>query len=298
MNRLAAYGGCAMVIAVHCPLRCVMNTMHRHEQWSYLTNNPLSPTIPVQKRPIVFIHGVCSSSQVFAYLAMYFAKQGYRIYVPNLLGHGEREEVIEKASVHDYVDDMGAFLQTVVFPAHKNIEPILVGYSMGGLIAQVLATQFAFHHVVLIVPAPPAGVAYRPRRFLPARGTIISFIFFLFGKVYKGAGTAFAADFKHPARIMTYLNESARQGYKESPRALIEIAFSHIKVKKHKITAPITIIGAADDQIIDPSVARSVAEYYHAPLLVVDDADHLCIVEEGAKERVAEVLLKVLTYKL
>jgi carboxylesterase len=100
---------------------------------------------------VLLIHGFTGSPSVLRFLGEHLNKKGgYTVKAPLLKGHGTSIEDMEKASWKDWVDD--------VKNAYKELEKecskvYVVGYSMGGLLAIILASGVSPDKLVLIAPA-------------------------------------------------------------------------------------------------------------------------------------------------
>jgi len=80
-------------------------------------------------RPVVLIHGIGASSQIWM-RNLGALTQNYRIYAPDLIGFGQSEKPRPVYSVADHVNCLRSFM------GHLQIEKTsLIGHSMGGLIA-------------------------------------------------------------------------------------------------------------------------------------------------------------------
>jgi len=99
---------------------------------------------------VLLIHGFTGSPFVLRFLGEHLNKKGgYTVKAPLLKGHGTSIEDMEKASWKDWIDD--------VKNAHKELEKecskvYVVGYSMGGLLAIILASGVNPDKLVLIAP--------------------------------------------------------------------------------------------------------------------------------------------------
>lgn len=108
---------------------------------------------------IILIHGMWSTPEVLAPLHDFFVDLGYSVDVPRLPFHFSKEEMDDvnqqnliTSSVSDYLDE----LQTVINDNRKPV--ILVGHSMGGLLAQLLAARNPCAGLILLSSAAPAGI--------------------------------------------------------------------------------------------------------------------------------------------
>ncbi len=104
--------------------------------------------------PVLFIHGYFADAAVWAEWLPFFAARGFPAFAVNLRGRaGSMPGVdIGRVSIANYVADAAAVAAHV--GAH-----VVVGHSMGGLIAQCLAADGGARGAVLVTPAPPRGIA-------------------------------------------------------------------------------------------------------------------------------------------
>ncbi len=101
----------------------------------------------VEKPPILFLHGAFAGPEVWThFLAPWFAARGHRVLAPRL------GSALPGARLRDYVrrareaaDSLGA-------------APVVVGHSLGGLVAQHLAAQRPVAGVVLVSSPGPCGL--------------------------------------------------------------------------------------------------------------------------------------------
>ena len=107
-------------------------------------------------QPVVFIHGVMCSGQLFQGQLDRFSSE-YRVIVPDLRGHGESEKTPDGHTVANYARDMRALFQEL------GVErPVLVGWSMGAMVAFEYMEQFGQDGVagLVIVDQPPSDFAW------------------------------------------------------------------------------------------------------------------------------------------
>ena len=109
--------------------------------------------------PVVIIHGMWSTPDTLNEIKEAFETEGYVTHTPRLPLHFPRQKLgtqqrgqLAKLSIQDYLQALEQFIQTLDQP------PILVGHSMGGLLAQLIAVKYPCHKLVLISSAPPAGI--------------------------------------------------------------------------------------------------------------------------------------------
>jgi len=88
-----------------------------------------------QGEPVLFLHGLGSSTLDWEYQRPYFAKN-YQVISVDIRGHGQSDKVKSAYSIALFADDIAKFIKSSAIAAKKvNI----VGISMGGMIALQLA---------------------------------------------------------------------------------------------------------------------------------------------------------------
>jgi pimeloyl-ACP methyl ester carboxylesterase len=103
--------------------------------------------------PIVFLHGIGSSARSFAPQIASFAARGYQPVALDLLGYGGRAPV-DVLSFEALAVDLEASIQTSALE-----KPVLVGHSMGGMVAQTLLRRRpdGYRAAVLSCTSPAFG---------------------------------------------------------------------------------------------------------------------------------------------
>lgn len=100
---------------------------------------------------LLFVHGAWSSSWYWeAHFMPFFAAAGFDTIALNLRGHGDSEGRLRLATIENYVADVAAVAATLA-------NPILVGHSMGGLVAQHYAARHPVRGLALLASVPPWG---------------------------------------------------------------------------------------------------------------------------------------------
>jgi pimeloyl-ACP methyl ester carboxylesterase len=104
---------------------------------------------------IVLVHGAFCGGWAFESFRAAFEAAGMRVLAPDLRGHGEADgaDRVIGVSMSDYARDVASLCDAQAEP------PVLVGHSLGGLVAQLAARQTKLKALALLAPSPPWGVA-------------------------------------------------------------------------------------------------------------------------------------------
>lgn len=109
---------------------------------------------------VLLIHGTWCNGGTWSEFATALKARGYTVHAPSLRHHGHPEtndiwgnaQQVSKIGLLDYVADLKALVETLDSP------PIIIGHSVGALLAQLVATESPSAGVVLLGPAPNAGM--------------------------------------------------------------------------------------------------------------------------------------------
>src|SRR5262249_9721903 len=85
-----------------------------------------------ETQAVLFLHGIGGAGRVWAGQAASFAAAGFAPLAPDLLGYGGRPPVTAM-DFAGLAEDAEAFLAR-----HAALQPVLVGHSMGGMVAQTM----------------------------------------------------------------------------------------------------------------------------------------------------------------
>lgn len=105
------------------------------------------------KGSVVLIHGSWGGAWMWEVYTKALAGAGYCVYALDLRGHGASEGAVEGATMSDYVEDV----KNVVNELEVE-NPIVIGHSMGGLVAVMYAAQHGARGVVSIDGSPTREV--------------------------------------------------------------------------------------------------------------------------------------------
>jgi len=223
---------------------------------------------------ILFVHGMWAGSWMWENYMHYFSSQGYDCYALNLRGRPGSIPVYDrgKISINDYVSDVKTVVDTLT-------NPIIIGHSMGGLLTQKVAELSNPAAVVLIGPAPPAG------------------ILMIGGWIHLAMGIFYSIDIMMGHSILPNLffirhllmnnipenlqDEIYEKLIPESSRAAHEILFPGVSVDAYQISCPMLVIASQHDLATPMSTIHRIVDKYTCDLKTYSKYGHLIIAESG-----------------
>ncbi|MGH3971338.1 MAG: alpha/beta hydrolase [Mycobacterium sp.] len=209
--------------------------------------------------PLLFVHGGWHGAWCWDdHFLDFFADAGYRAVALSLRGHGASPtpKPLHKVSIADYIDDLRSVADEL------GGGPVLIGHSLGGFVIQRYLEQHSAPAAVLVGSLPPQGVlgaAVRVWRRRPAM---------MFGAFKDRPLLRFLAT---PALTREYLfcadtpeavvESCMRRAGAESVRAAMTDP-SLRRVKTHRVTTPILVLGAEYDGFVSVGEVRATARAY------------------------------------
>jgi len=101
--------------------------------------------------PIVLIHGAANSASIWVYWQDALAASGWPSYAIDLRGHGRSDRVdLSTTSMDDYAADVRLLVSQL------RDEPVVMGWSLGGLVALMVAAGGGARACVALAPSAPA----------------------------------------------------------------------------------------------------------------------------------------------
>lgn len=234
-------------------------------------------------KTIVMIHGMWGGPWCWNHYKTFFESQGYRCFTPTLRHHdiepGERPpRALGDTSLLDYANDLARGLEPL------DESPVIMGHSMGGLLAQMLASRGYAGALVLVSSAAPAGIFSLNRPVLKSFRSIMTKWGFIprWGCWKKPHRQTFAESV---FSTLHKLDENAQRAVfnnfvYESGRAAFEIGFwlfdsrRAAAVDPSTITCPVLLVGGEDDRLVPLSVLRQIAERYRSVSTCREFAGH------------------------
>ncbi len=236
---------------------------------------------------LFMIHGMWTGQWYWDNYKKFFGKKQYKCLAYTLRFHDmdpkdKPDPELGTVSLLDYADDLEKEITQL------GSKPIIIGHSMGGLLAQILGTRGLAKALVLLTPASPARIfALRPSTVRTFGSVLTKWNFW-----------------KNPMRITfneascSVFNLLPEEGHRptydkfvyESGQASTEIGFwmfdknKATRIDETKITCPVLVIGGAKDRVTPVSVTRQIATKYKATYKEFANHAHWLIAEPGWEE--------------
>ncbi|HZZ33629.1 MAG TPA: alpha/beta hydrolase [Phenylobacterium sp.] len=246
---------------------------------------------------IVMVHGAFCGGWAFEQFRDPFEAAGFEVIAPDLRGHqvGAQSSAVVGVSMSDYAADIARLC------AEQPEPPVLLGHSMGGLVAQLAARRAPIKALVLLAPSPPWGVV---------------------GSSLEEAATAFGVQMIGPfssgalspdrglmrAYSLDRMGKAEREAAVERLRPESAMAvretlnwwldpFMTTSVGPGAIDAPALVISGQGDVVHSPATARSIADRIGAEFKIMPGMSHWLVGEPGW-DAVAETALNWLAEEL
>lgn len=240
--------------------------------------------------PLLFVHGAWHAAWCWdENFLTFFADNGYHAAAVSLRGHGHSVAPNRwSCSVAGYVADVRSAAE--VLPA----TPIVIGHSMGGLVVQKYLERHAAPAAVLMASLPPRGslaaglrwVRRHPWHFckLAVTGHSLAYV-----NTPSLARERFFSTHMADAQVVRY---ASRLEEERARRADLDCLLLGLP-RPHRVTTPLLVLGAEDDNAVTRREVRATAAAYHTDAEFLVDMGHDMMLEPGwwrAAQRIHEWL--------
>ncbi|AWR94663.1 alpha/beta fold hydrolase [Acidianus brierleyi] len=205
-------------------------------------------------KPIVFIHHLAGSYKSWSQQSYYFSKK-YNVLVYDLRGHGRSSVPLSPYRIEDHVRDLNSLLEYLEI---KN--PIIVGHSIGTLIALDFALKYSLDKLILI------GALYKSpdpepyRRYISIADTYGMEALALYRKMNKEFSSALVENQTAWNELLNVYRDNSPIGYRYAVEGLL-LANNYEK-DIEKIDSPTLIVYGSDDKLIQNlKVLRKLKNY-------------------------------------
>jgi pimeloyl-ACP methyl ester carboxylesterase len=238
---------------------------------------------------VVLIHGAWGRGDTWGPAQMTFEERGFTVHTPTLRHHElpvqEGATKISGLSIRDYTNDLVALVESLDSP------PLIVGLSIGGLLAQLVAARTRHAGVVVACPARAAGIFAASPTSLRSNGSVLGRHFW---QLRPWAKPLYPPTWDQWRRCFAnaQTEEDAREGLAglvcESGRAISEILCPSLDrgkattVNFAAVTTPVLVIRGEFDRFVPPQLPlKTASRYQNSTLVEIPCADHLVFFGEA-----------------
>ena len=240
--------------------------------------------------PLVLLHGMWATHQTFPTYLRFFSTAGFDCYAVSRRGRlGVPPQDARGVRFGDYLDDTLRTLDSI------GREAIVVGWSLGGLLAQQVAEAGRCRAAVLVAPVAPRGIrVLAPLAALPATFRHLTDLLL---------GRPFLPSYGNAVR--TSLNRIPEADRRRLYDALVpdsgivgrEVALTGVPVDASRVRCPMLCIVGLDDRTTPARSVRRVARKYGADRREYPEHSHW-LTEEPGWEAIARDVLAWLETKV
>lgn len=219
---------------------------------------------PPARGSAVLVHGSWGSSAMWMGYAEFLSHKGWDVYALDLRGHGKSEGEVAGATMRDYVADV----HQAVTERHLE-NPLVIGHSMGGLVALMYAAEHGAKALVAINPSKSKEVqGGGEKKEYPA--------------AYSPMDAGMPTD---PMEVMSVFPDIPKETLMKMKEMLgmeSGVARSErklgISVPKEKLSMPVLFVGSELGGSVAFGIgiddARPMADYYGKDIVEIKGATH------------------------
>ena len=223
--------------------------------------------------PIIFVHGVVTTSNIFpSYLKAY--SPAYRGIAVDLRGYGDSQKPETGFTIAQFSKDLIALADALGIQ-----KPVWLGVSMGGMILQRLALDYPDRVRALVLVSTTDGAMVLDKD-LPTIGK---------GRDYREVSKTIIAESFPPGtppslyqplldRIPTWNGTVLRE-------ALTSMSQANVHGQLHRVAAPTLIVVGAKDDVATPAIARGIQAQIAGSQLIEFDTGHFMMAEDPERFR-------------
>jgi len=223
--------------------------------------------------PIIYVHGVVTTSNIFSkYLSAY--SPDFRGIAVDLRGYGDSEKPAGGFTIKQFSKDLVALADTLGIE-----KPVWVGVSMGGMILQQLALDCPDRVRALVLVSTTDGAMVLDKD-LPTIGNPRDF-----RDVSKNIIAESFPPNTDPSLYQPLLDRIPTWNATVLREALTDMAHANVHGQITKITAPTLVVVGAKDDVATPAIARGIQSQIAGARLVEFSTGHFMMAEDPERFR-------------
>lgn len=208
---------------------------------------------------VILVHGLGEHSGRYAHVAARLVAQAWVVYALDHQGHGRsggRRQRIQR--FEDLSDTLAAFREWVQ-AQHPGLPLVLLGHSMGGLLAATDAAQYPHACQALVLSAPAVKVSEHISVWTIRIGRLLSALAPSVGVL--GLDPQWVS---RDARVVAQYQQDPLVHHGKTPaRLAAELlrAIEDLQARVGRIQAPLLVLQGSADRLVDPGGAQWLAEH-------------------------------------
>lgn len=212
---------------------------------------------------VILAHGYAEHLGRYAYFAAKLNAAGIGVYALDHWGHGRSDGIygfVPAFSV--FTDGVEALLQHVQ-REHGNTPRVLIGHSMGGLIAAAHLVTHQQHYAGAILSGPAIKAAQEPSKLMIWVSRLLSRLAPKLGVLaLDSAGVS-----RDPQVVTAYLADPLVYTGKMSARLAAEMfaAMAGVRAQAGSISLPLLLLHGGADRLAAPEGSQFLAEHVSSP---------------------------------
>lgn len=235
---------------------------------------------------VLCLHGLFAGAWVYHGLLPRIAARGHPASALSFRGH---PPLAPDASMGRH--SIAAYCHDAAEACRALDRPIVIGHSLGGLVAQMLLARNLARAAVLVSAAPPRGIPVLTPQLLLRMGRYLPAL--AFSRAFK------PTDADLDALVLNRVPPQARAPLRDrlvadSGRAARQAALGSVSVDAGSVRGPVLVVSGDRDRFVPLGVARRLAARYGAPLHVAAGHGHFLLGEPGWETH-ADALLDWIT---
>lgn len=225
--------------------------------------------------PLLFVHGAYAGAWCWQenYLP-FFAQAGYSCYALSLSGHGNSpgREWLDSLSLDDFVNDVAKVA------GRLPEAPVLIGHSMGGIVAQKYLERSEAAGIVLMASVPPQGLGSSAIGLAVRKPGLMMDLNRLMSGGQMAPDAMLEILFAQPPSP-----EKLRAWYKlmqpESFRAIWDMTLFNLPQLKRMHKPPMLVLGGEKDHLIPPTLVEMTSRTYGVEAEIFPNLGHGMMLE-------------------
>ena len=241
------------------------------------------PDTKGRRTPLLFLHGAYTGSWMWSKFIPHFIRSGWDCYVMNLRSHYKSRAMdMTKITFEDYLEDIRLIISEVT--SETGCSPVLIGFSLGGILGQKIAESEELGGLILI----DSCVCREVHDLVPYEAPIDNHLGIVIPAPEREEQTSIDESEEDIVFQRKYLSM-------ESSRAFMACGcwirgIQGMSVDRNLVNCPVLVIRAVNNSEDDRRI-RAEADYYQADFIGIHNATHTgLLIGQRYKETAEQVL--------